>query len=479
MRATGNDDGSSTSPKERQRHSTNVYSKDENDLHPANPPAISLSPQKSSIYNRRLGSNSSRPPILSSPKRRKLDAAQPEPPPRLPAPSPLDQPFSIFNALLQNPELTFEFSKHLPVDDLVSLYAISKDFHFLANRRFTALILGQSVTKAPESSRTFIFTCYRSLCLQDPNRTQLRGMNGMIRTIPSFKWLRMVLFREQMVDDIVGHLYEHGHRLPQRTTLVIKKLWFTLDFSDNVRRVGLVHNEEFWSSKDLFLAMLFFVKLDMRLNDPLTGGGHLGLRRMLLNQRSLSTLARVLQRQEMRRDIDMLRLMVLYNYAPRTTGGEKILGIEPKYVGKLQYEGWGARRTKFIPIDDMIGREGLKRGLQLHHYYMDMMIYGYIDVSRLLQQPQVASNADVIVQKRAFKDVETPPPGTFAEQEYNSMRSSWRPNAPARALEDDDDDEREIYESSEDGDEDEDEDGDSDSEFNERDEDNADSASTQ
>ena len=346
---------------------------------------MALSPQKSLIYTRRLESSMHQPPVLPSPKRRRFEIIDTEVQAARPSKPAADhRPFNIFTALLKNPELLFEFANHLPTDDLVSLYAISKEFHFLANQRLTALILGHADTRAPESSHTFPFTCYRSLCMQDPNQTQLEGTHGLIRSIPSFRWLRMVHFREQVVDEILGHLYGTGHRLPRRVSLVLKKLWFTLDFSDNVRRMALVHNEHYWPSTDLFLATMFLVKLDMRLNDPLTGSGHLGLRRLLLNQRSLSTLARVLQRTAMQRDLDMVRMMVLYNYEPRTNTGEHIFGIHPRHAGKLQYEGWGTRRTKFIPIDEVIGREGLKRGLQMHHFYIDMMLFGYVNVRRVV-----------------------------------------------------------------------------------------------
>ena len=383
--------------------------------------AANLSPQHGSIYNRRLLCSGKPIPVLSSPKRRKLVEGFTDPA-AVPSLFQVDsgpEPFNIFQAILKNPELTFDFTKQLEVDDLVSLYAISKDFHYLANRRLTALILGVSVTRCPESSRTFIFSCYRDLCLHDPNRTQLEGAFGMVRTIPSFRWLRMVLHREYIVDVIVRCLYCAGLRLPKRATLVLKKLWFTLDLSDNSRRATLMHNTAFWSDKDIFVATMFILKLDMRLTDPITGHGKFGLRRLLLNQRSLSTLARVLERDEMLNTLgetvlsvesirvhdrlitlmaDLIRFRVKYDYTPPVPPQQSILGVPPHEVGKLQYEGWGLAKRKFIPIDDLICREALKRRLDLHHYYLDMMIYGHI-------------------QKRTFRNIKNPAPGTFAGQE--------------------------------------------------------------
>ena len=392
-----------SSPHKRRRSSLSTETSNVDGTNVLDDSELTLPPQKGTDYNRRLNSSANRVPLLPSPKRRRIadighDALLSV---TIPISEANCKPFNIFQALLQNAELLFEWSKQLEIDDLVSLYAISKDFHYLANKRFTALILGQSVSKAPESSRTFIFCCYKDLCLRDPNRTQLRGLMGAIRVIPSFRWLRMVLFREKVVEDIVRSLYLEGHRMPVRVTLVIKKLWFTLDLSDNLRRVALMHNEQFWTSKDLSIATLFFLKLDMRLTDPVTGTGSLGLRKMLLNQRSFSTLARVLQRKEMKRQLDMLRMKVRYNYNPPFRPRFDILGVKPHEVGRLQYEGWGHRKTRFIPIDELVGREALKRKLNMHHLFMDMMIYGYIN-------------------RETFEDFKDPPPNTFAGQEVAS-----------------------------------------------------------
>ena len=300
-------------------------------------------------------------------------------------------PFSVFNAMVAHPELMLEVSKHFSVDTLVSLYAISKEFHLIANRRFTAMILGQSVSKAAESSRTFIHRCYRNLCMRDPAARPHESKQGEARWVPTFRWLRMVFFRERVVDDIIRELWLEGHRLPQRASLVVKKLWFALDISDNDRRIGLFHNESMWTSSDLFVATLFFVKLDMRLTDPVTGNGEIGLRRLLLNQRSLSTLAKVLRRDELKNQVDLLRMIAQYNYTPLRRPKDSILGLPPHAVGQMQYEGWGLDKERFTPIDILVAREAVRRNLHLQNYYIDMMLYGYIN-------------------KRTWEDIWTPVP---------------------------------------------------------------------
>ena len=367
-------------------------------------PPMHFSPQRGSLYNRRAGRSPTRVPNLLTPplsQSRSPDTRLPSPVP--PSPETHIRRFSIFQALLDHPGLMLEMSKHLDVEDLISLYAISKDFHLLADARFTTMILGQSVLKAPESSRTFTFKCYANLCMADPaarpnesvethpletpfeNPASKTGVTDIhidsIRCVPSFRWLRMILYRESVIDDILACLTRESHRLPKRASLVLKKLWFVIDISDNGRRIGMIHNKEFFSSKDLFVATMFFFKLDMRLTDPMTGNGETGLRSLLLAQRSLTTLLHVLQRRELTSQLDLLRLIVQHHYRPpRPLQGQSVLGVPWYEVGQLQYEGWGKGRPhRFIPIEDLVMRETVKRGLGMEKHYLDMMLHGYVN----------------------------------------------------------------------------------------------------
>lgn len=362
--------------------------------------SVTPSPNQGSLHNRPARLSPTLMPVLSTPPRRNplqyLTDDWPSP-----SHETNSRGFSIFNTLLKYPELTLEFSKQLDIEDLISLYAISKEFHFLVNGRFTAMILGQANGKASESSKTFIFRCYKSLCMRDPARRLNETKPDELRFIPSFRWLRMILFREAVVDDILRSLAAEGHRVPKRTRLTVKKIWFTLDISDNARRIGLMHNTTFWSNKDLFLATMFFLKLDMRLTHPSAGNGEIGLRKMLLGQRSLSTLANVLRREEMKTQVDMLQMIVRFNYEPSRHRQMDIMGVPSHEIGRLQYEGWGAKPTKFIQIDELVMREAVKRKLNLQNYYVDMMIYGYIN-------------------KKTFQDIRTPMQKEQGEAEKES-----------------------------------------------------------
>ena len=290
--------------------------------------------------------------------------------------------FSIFTELLGHPELTFEFIKHLDVEDLVSLYAISKDFHTLVDRRFTATILAQSLDKAPESSRTFRFKCYKNLCIYDPAARPNVEVAGQIRDVPSFRWLRMILFREKVVDEIIACLAAEGHRLPKRASLVIKKIWFTMDIGDNHRRIGLIHNTSFWEDQDLNIATWFFMKLNMRLTDPVDGNGEIRLSQMIFAERSLSTLWKVLKRERVVTPYEMLQMYVRWTHRPaRRHWGMRICGVPANAVGRGQLEGWGVGREKLLRPDELVVREAIRRRLELDNEYLHMMLWGYIDPS--------------------------------------------------------------------------------------------------
>ncbi|KAL8698243.1 MAG: hypothetical protein Q9224_001938 [Gallowayella concinna] len=335
--------------------------------------AITFSPNKGNLHTRRARKKPDPPTALPSPPRSDPPTAQ-------------TSPYNpgVFNRLLNHPELIFETVHHLSVDDLLSLYSISRPFHTLANTRFTTLILSHSRSRAPESSHIFPFRCYRSLCLRDPAmRPNSAKPDFQIRHVPGFQWLKMVLFRDSVVDGIVACLEKEGLMLPHETTLTIKKIWLFMDLPTNDLRDALVRNEEYWTEKDLYLANLFIMKLDMLFTCPMTGDGDLGLRKMLMGQRSLSTLLYVLQRKEMRNSYEMMKMIVAWNYertAPQRTLNQPIFGVPASKVGMLQFEGWGLNpRRLFHQIDEVLNVECVRRGLDMPAHYLDMVLYGFVD----------------------------------------------------------------------------------------------------
>ncbi|KAI9858854.1 MAG: hypothetical protein M1824_004019 [Vezdaea acicularis] len=214
--------------------------------------------------------------------------------------------FNVFTGLINYPELLFEVAGHLDLEDLISLYAISRDFHNVMNTRFTAMIIYQARVQSPESSRVFSFRAYRTLCHGDPSGQQNEGKVTDVRLVPTFRWLRMVYFRDKVVQDIIRNLAAAGHMLPPRASLVLKKVWMALDIGTNAKRIGLFHNPALWSDEDLYIATMFFIKLDMRLSDPVDGCGESTFRKMMMGQRSLSILCTCLNAGGRLRQLDIL-----------------------------------------------------------------------------------------------------------------------------------------------------------------------------
>ena len=289
--------------------------------------------------------------------------------------------FNLFQALLEYPEIILEMTKHFEVNDLVKLYSISKGFHRVINQRFTSVILAQAAKSASESAQVFSFQCYKSLCIYDPWKRGRENNSSRIRDVPSFRWLRLINHREMVVNEIIKSLAIEGHRLPKLTSKVIKKIWFIMDIPDNQRRIGYVHNPRIWSNNDLWLATMFFMKLDMRFTDPVDGNGEMGLRRLMMAQRSLSVLDRVLKREQLLNSYELLQMNAEWKLLPEAgQPKQSIFGVPWENLGRLSHECWD-RRTGITLLrpDQVILRETVARNMDIEDYLLDAMLWGYID----------------------------------------------------------------------------------------------------
>ncbi|PGH11920.1 hypothetical protein AJ79_04612 [Helicocarpus griseus UAMH5409] len=304
--------------------------------------------------------------------------------------------FNIFEEFLKRPELTLFLAKHLRVQELLILYRISKQFHNIVNARFTTVIKAQAQLRAAESAKIFPPRCYAKLCIPDPgfrpHPVAARAVRGEARKVPSFRWLLMVCFREMVCHEIITILAEDGVPVPDRCASTMKKIWFLMDIPDNARRIGLVQNPEIFTDADLFFATLFFVKLDMRFTDPVTGSGKDGMRRLLLSQPSLSMLWRALKRTALISKLDVMKLFARWKYQPRPDQrGMSIFGIPPNEIGIVQYEGWGRTGSRVLlqRPDELLLKESIRRGLELQQRYTDMFLWGYINPATLQNYPPV------------------------------------------------------------------------------------------
>ena len=183
---------------------------------------------------------------------------------------------------------------------------------------------------------------------------------------------------------------EDGVPLPVRCSLAIKRLWFILDIPDNARRIGFVHNTNLFTDLDLYFSMCFFIKMDMRLNDPTASQVRHGMRKLLLAQESFTTVLKVLRRDMWLKQIDVLRAWARYKYEPREDEeGMAIFGVPFEEIGKGKLEYWGRavsiqREAKqLLRPDQLVMREAVKRGLRFHKHFLRCMLYGYVRMDTL------------------------------------------------------------------------------------------------
>lgn len=294
-----------------------------------------------------------------------------------------DSKFSILTAFFRNAELTLELAAHLDTPEFLSLYAISKDFHETVNNRLTTTILAHARARAPESAAIFPFRCYSKLCIKDPagrpHPVEERAATGEIRPVPSFRWLKMVIFRETVCREIMEMMTREGLLMPRYCELVLKKIWFLMDVPDNVRRVSIIRNPNIWSDLDLFFATMFFMKMDMRFTDPVRGSGGDGLRQLLLAQPSLSMFWKLLKGTLSTGSMDITAAYIRWSYTPRQNEqGNPLFGVPAGEVGRLQYEGWGrtGSTVKLYRPDDLVLMESTRRGLHLEKSYVNMFLWG-------------------------------------------------------------------------------------------------------
>ncbi|KAK2869684.1 hypothetical protein FQN49_003116 [Arthroderma sp. PD_2] len=294
--------------------------------------------------------------------------------------------FHIFQHIVRRPELVIMVAKYLRVQELLILYSISKPFHNIVRERITGVIVSQAQRRAFDSAQTFPFRCFSKFCFPDPagrlHPIPAKAMAGEIRQVPSFRWLLMVCYREMVCHEITTIMAQDGVPVPDMCGAVLKKIWLLMDIPDNIRRIGLVQNPSVFTDLDLFFATMFFVKLDMRFTDPVTGSGKDGMRRLLMAQPGLTMLWKTLKRTALANKLDVVKLFVRWKYRPRPgEENQAILGIPPNEIGKMQYEAWGSKQSRVVlqRPDELILKESIRRQLNLQAYYTDIFLWGYIN----------------------------------------------------------------------------------------------------
>jgi hypothetical protein len=301
----------------------------------------------------------------------------------------------MLREFMKVPELILHLASHLSVTNLVDLYAISVDFHFIMNSHFTTYIRHNAQRCAPRSDYIFPWRCYRILTIKDPQaRISEAGARMLanvadsypsvqhVRDVPSLKWLRMASERHEACQDILDCMEESGFVFPKGMLDVLKKIWFTMDLPTTDARIGVIHNGGYWLDRDLFLASLFFLKLDLRFSDPVEGSGELSLRGLMMGCRNLLPLRNLLQNKA--RMIHAIQLKVWYDYVPLNpqSAQKDIFGVPAHLIGWGCTEGWGRGTRRLIRIDEAVLRENIRRSMPMQKWYLDFIKAGVAKVHR-------------------------------------------------------------------------------------------------
>ncbi|KAK1766220.1 hypothetical protein QBC33DRAFT_453620, partial [Phialemonium atrogriseum] len=325
--------------------------------------------------------------------------------------------FDLIGSISSRVELAVEVGKYLRPKDILNLYSVSRDFHDAINGFLTSSMRAWAEVMAPTSAKAFPFEIYKGTCVLDPagrlenpdvyhSHGSLPGeteehvvtkgeyttnviftdnMPGRVRYVPSLVWLQMVVAREKRVRDILAALARGGHRVPPETHIVLKKLWLLMDMPSNFQRQVLMKNEKVFTDEDIYVAQLFFVKLYLRLNDPIFGPGAGMLMRPLLGQRTgLTPLWRFLRGKAFTSLREVVQLQVLYNM-PLTTDqaetGLPVFGVPVESVGIGHLEGWGRGAKHLLRPDELVIAESTRRQLELPTHLEAMVAYGRVDLS--------------------------------------------------------------------------------------------------
>ena len=295
--------------------------------------------------------------------------------------------FSLIHSICNDNDLLLHLVSFLTIPSLISLYAISKPFHFLLNRHHTAFILSNMRTWAPGADRIYPWRCYKSLCVKDPSKLQKPRLKDKesevnkiwddLRDVPSLRWLQMVVWREGVCRDMMVQLATNGLRCPFGTLDSIKRMWFIMDLPLNSHRIALIRNPDYIPNGVLLGMTFFLLKVDMLFTDPMepphpanhpnqriypnkyAGGMPSGvpLRKMLLAERHLSSLWRVMRgwswdggfgkaSDRPMNKLDVLRLWIRHKYTPAETLEDdtkkmSIMGIPWHEIGTVGLERTG------------------------------------------------------------------------------------------------------------------------------------------
>jgi hypothetical protein len=355
--------------------------------------SVSVAASAPATYTTAPFSRITAPKILRRHRHRRENVAATVWGPCLPG-SDAPQPFSVYKAILRHPNLFFQFAIRLPQKAMIDLYAIDKEFHYRFNKYSTSIIHDFASHHAPQAAYIFSWVLFPELCISDPMLRPMDGRPHLARDIPSLRWTQMVIYRDSVVNNILTMLAVDGHRVPRETHVVLMKFWLLMEMNNTDIREAFVTDRTVWTDQDLYLFQLFLVKLDMHLSHPVYTHGFIDLTHMLLTQKTLSTMSRILAGQQAM-DYDDVTDMLIKTYHEQDLdldthtwlADETENGVSIDDTGLLSRENWELEGGRMYSPVDMVCTEAILRELDAQQYLIDFMTYGYIDLDKKQNLP--------------------------------------------------------------------------------------------
>ncbi|KUI71609.1 hypothetical protein VM1G_06676 [Cytospora mali] len=315
--------------------------------------------------------------------------------------------FNLLESVCSHIWLATEVGKHVRPRDIVNLFSVSKAFHGLIKQHWQSTILAWGEHMAPSSLKVFFWKFYGKYAIQDPTGTtwaapgpfmnnfprpawaaadRAKPCDKTIRMVPGLKYLAMIVERERRVRDILACLARNGHRLPRTAHETLKKIWLLMDISTNNLRRAFIRNENLWRARDLYNAQMFFVKLQLRFNEPAFGPECPTLVETLLGQREGLTPLWRLFRGAHAADplLEVMQMRVRYcceddDAAQHREEWQDYFGVPAWDLGFGHLEGWGEGHVHLSRPDELVVEEAVRRAIGLQDHLLFMVLWGHVD----------------------------------------------------------------------------------------------------
>lgn len=266
---------------------------------------------------------------------------------------------------------------------MISLYAIDKEFHYRLNKYSVSLIHEYAQYWAPIASHVFSWSLFPDLCISDPMLRPMDGRNWLARDVPGFRWVGMVLGRQELVREIILAMEEAGHQLGNLVQMeeMLCKFWSIMEIPQTVLRTAFVRDKDIWTNADIETFTRFLVKLDMRFSDPVRGNGTCALSHLLLGQRSLQPLHGLLTGR-IKASVDYIAGLVIRTYNMDRLDVLTVdwlddpddTGVDEREWGLNEKEGWSQDGKSMPSCLDLVVAEGVWRKLHLQERLLDFVL---------------------------------------------------------------------------------------------------------